>query len=44
MLDQFPKQLTGADFETLKLNYRLINEDDEEMKIMQEIIAFAYPK
>ena len=44
LLDQFPKQLSSADFQKLKLNYRLIIEDDEVMKIMQEIISFTLPK
>ena len=44
LLDQFPKQLTSADFQKLKLNYRMIVEDDEVMKIMHEIISFALPK
>ena len=44
LLDQFPKQLSSADFQKLKLSYRLIIEDDEVMKIMQEIIAFSLPK
>jgi hypothetical protein len=44
LVDQFPKLLTSTEFNKLKLNYRLIVEDDEVMKIMQEIIAFALPR
>jgi hypothetical protein len=44
LMDQFPKLLTSAEFKKLKLNYRLIVEDDEVMKIMKDIIAFALPR
>lgn len=41
--ESFPKELTSADFQKLKLNYRRIINDDEIMKEIEEILLFAIP-
>ncbi|WPP51139.1 hypothetical protein [Catalinimonas niigatensis] len=42
--ENFPKQLSKADFENLKLSYQRIVQDDELMKVIEEIIHFAIPQ
>jgi hypothetical protein len=42
--DGFPKTMTGADFEKLKINYKQVLEDDEIMSELEEIMSFAAPK
>lgn len=44
MYENFPKQLSKADFENLKLSYQRIVQDDELMIVIEEIIHFAIPK
>lgn len=44
MYDNFPETLTKADFNKLRLTYDKIVNDDEVMKQIEEIIAFAIPK
>lgn len=40
----FPKEITKADFEKLKLSYRQIVGDDQLMKIIEDIIGFSLPQ
>lgn len=40
---QFPKALSKADFQQLKLTYKRIVKDDEMMKEIEDIILFAIP-
>ncbi|MFT4834583.1 MAG: hypothetical protein ACJAVY_001237 [Marinoscillum sp.] len=40
---KFPKELSKADFNQLKLTYKLLVEDDEVMNEIKEIIEFALP-
>lgn len=42
--DHFPKEINQADFENLKLYYKTLVEDDELMKVLEEIIEFSIPK
>jgi len=44
IFSQFPKTLSEADFDKLKLTYKTIMEDDEVMKEMEEIISYALPQ
>lgn len=44
LYDNFPETLTKADFNKLRLTYQKIVHDDEVMKQIEEIIAFAIPK
>ena len=44
MYENFPKSLSKADFEKLRLTYRKIINDDEVMEQIEEIIRFALPK
>ncbi|MDF9797537.1 hypothetical protein OKW21_002800 [Catalinimonas alkaloidigena] len=44
LYENFPKQLSRADFEKLKLTYQQIIQDSELMKVLEEIICFAIPK
>ncbi len=44
LYENFPKQLSKADFENLKLGYQRIIQDDELMKVIEDIIHFALPK
>ncbi|MCS6795798.1 MAG: hypothetical protein RMJ97_10865 [Raineya sp.] len=39
----FPKQITQADFEKLRLQYEVLVEDDEMMQTLEEIVEFAIP-
>ena len=39
----FPTVMTRADFQKLKLNYKKIVEEDEIMKIIEDILAFSIP-
>ena len=39
--ENFPKMISKADFEKLKINYKTIVEDNEVMKELEEIIEFA---
>ncbi|MCS6832270.1 MAG: hypothetical protein NZ521_01740 [Flammeovirgaceae bacterium] len=42
--ESFPKEISKADFERLELSYRSIVQDDEMMRIIEEIIYFSLPK
>ncbi|MFY0652309.1 MAG: hypothetical protein JXQ96_09765 [Cyclobacteriaceae bacterium] len=42
--DQFPKKLTGVDFDRLKLNYEEMMRDDELMNEISEIINYSLPQ
>ncbi|MEM7551866.1 MAG: hypothetical protein AAF363_19450 [Bacteroidota bacterium] len=44
MYNHFPKELTGADLNKLRLTYQKIIEDDEVMKEIEQILEFAAPK
>lgn len=44
MLENFPKEISKADFEALKIHYKQIVEDDEVMQQIEEIIAYALPQ
>lgn len=44
LYQNFPKELSRADFEKLEMTYRKIVEDDEVMQTLTEIIFFAIPK
>lgn len=41
--ENFPKEVSRADFEKLKIHYRQIIKDGELMKTIEEIISFALP-
>lgn len=41
---QFPKKLSEIDIEKLRLRYREIIEDDETMKLIEEVAEFAVPR
>ncbi len=41
IFEQFPKKISKADFERLKLTYRMIIEDDDIMKELTGIIEYA---
>jgi hypothetical protein len=42
--ENFPKELSGGDFEKLELLYKDIVEDDKIMAELEEIMAFSIPK
>lgn len=42
--ENFPKMISKADFEKLKVSYKSIVEDDEVMKELEDIIEFALTK
>lgn len=44
IFENFPKELSRADFEQLKLDYKRIVEDDQLMGTLGEIINFAIPR
>jgi hypothetical protein len=44
LFENFPKELSRADFEQLKLDYRRIVEDDQLMSTLSEIVNFAIPR
>ena len=44
IFENFPKELSRADFEQLKLNYRRIVEDDQLMSTLSDIVNFAIPR
>ena len=44
IFENFPKELSRADFEELKLDYKRIVEDDQLMSTLEEIINFATPR
>ncbi len=44
LFESFPKELSRADFEQLKLDYRRIVEDDQLMSTLSEIVNFAIPR
>ncbi|MCS7005599.1 MAG: hypothetical protein NZM38_09775 [Cytophagales bacterium] len=43
LYEQFPKEITEADFQRLTLNYRRILEDDAIMRELEEICEYAIP-
>lgn len=42
--ENFPKEITKADFEKLELTYKKIADDDEIMKEMEEIVEYSINK
>lgn len=44
LYENFPKQLSKADFEKLKLSYQHIVQDSDLMKVLEEIICFSIPR
>ncbi|WP_258104002.1 hypothetical protein [Marinoscillum sp. MHG1-6] len=44
LYEQFPKSISKADFEKLSFTYEELIKDDDIMKEIEEIIAFAIPK
>jgi hypothetical protein len=40
----FPKEISRTDFEKLNLQYRTLVEDDDLLKVLEEIIMFALPQ
>lgn len=44
MYENFPQTLSEADFNKLQLTYKKVINDDDVMKELEEIIAFALPK
>src|SRR5437016_2075842 len=44
LLDQFPTQLKGADFESFKLVYEKLVDDDALMKEIENIVEFSIPQ
>lgn len=43
LFENFPKELSRADFEQLKLDYKRMVEDDQLMSTLGEIVNFAIP-
>jgi hypothetical protein len=43
LYEQFPQRISKADFNKLELLYKKIVEDDETMKIIEEIVYFSLP-
>jgi len=43
LYENFPSTLTRADFQKLKLSYDKMIKDDDVMKVLEDIIAFALP-
>ncbi len=41
--DLFPKEIVGVDDEQLTYQYRMLVEDDEIMKLLEEVVAYAIP-
>ena len=39
----FPKELSGIDAEALKCQYRKLVDDDEIMKVLEEVVQYAIP-
>lgn len=44
LYENFPKQVSRADFEKLKLSYRRIIKDDEMMQEIEDVIHFSLPR
>lgn len=44
LYENFPKKVSRADFEKLKLSYRRIVKDDEMMNEIEEVIHFSLPR
>lgn len=44
LYENFPKRISKADFESLKLNYARIIKDDQLMQEIEEIINFSLPQ
>ncbi len=44
LYENFPKQVSRADFEKLKLSYRRIIKDDEMMREIEDVIHFSLPR
>ncbi len=42
--DSFPKEISKADFQKLKLSYKKMIDDDELMKELEEIVLYAIPQ
>jgi hypothetical protein len=39
----FPKEMVGVDYEQLKYQYRQLVEDDDIMKLLEEVVTYAIP-
>jgi len=44
LYENFPKKVSRADFEKLKISYRQIVKDDDLMKEIEDVIHYALPK
>ena len=44
IFENFPKEVSRADFEKLQLEYKHIVEDDQLMRVIEEIVNFSLPK
>lgn len=44
LYQNFPKEISKADFEKLELSYKQIVEDDEVMQVLTDILFFAIPQ
>jgi hypothetical protein len=44
LYENFPKEISKADFEKLKLQYKRLVEDDDLMRELEEIIFYAIPQ
>ena len=42
--EQFPKELTKADFENLKLEYKKLIDDNDFMAVLNEVIDYSLPR
>ncbi|MCS6968511.1 MAG: hypothetical protein RMJ44_07530 [Cytophagales bacterium] len=43
LYENFPQRISHADFERLKLVYKRIVEDDETMRVIEELVHFSIP-
>ena len=44
LFKEFPKQISKADFDSLKIHYEKIVQDDELMKELEDIVLYALPQ
>lgn len=44
IFQQFPKEITKAEFKKLQFHYKKLVEDDEIMDVIEEILGFAVPQ
>lgn len=43
LTDLFPKEMVGVDYDKLTYHYRRLVEDDEVMKVLEEVASYALP-